>query len=89
VLKRRVLRKIFGPKGEEAIGDLRRLCNEKLHGLYSLPDIIGVITSRMMRVVGHVAHTWENTGVYRVVMGKFEGKNHLEELGIDQRKILK
>jgi hypothetical protein len=33
VYKRRVLRKIFGPKREEAIGDLRRLHNEKLHGL--------------------------------------------------------
>jgi hypothetical protein len=43
VFKRRVLRKIFGPKREEAIRDLRRLRNEKLHGLYSLPDIIGVI----------------------------------------------
>jgi len=43
----------------------------------------------MIRVVGYVAHTWETTGVYRVVMGKFEGKNHLEDLGIDWRKILK
>jgi len=33
VFKRRVLRKIFGPKRDEAIGDLRRLYNEKLHGL--------------------------------------------------------
>ena len=90
MFKRRVLRKIFGPKREEeAIGDLRKLHNEKLHCLYSLPDIIGVITSRMMRVVGYVAHTWESTGVYRVVMGKYEGKKHLEDLGIDRRKILK
>ena len=89
MLKRRVLRKIFGPKREEAIGDLRRLRNEKLHGLCCLPDIIGVITSRMIRVVGYVAHTWESTGAYRVVMEKFKGNNHLEDLGIDGRKILK
>jgi hypothetical protein len=60
VFKRRVLRKIFGPKREEAIGDLRRLRIEKLHGLYSLPNIIGVITSRMIRVVGYVAHEGEH-----------------------------
>jgi hypothetical protein len=80
VFKSTALRKIFGPKREEIIGDLRRFHNEKLHCPYSLPYIIGVITSRLMRVVGHVAHTWESTGVYRVVM---------EDLGIDQRKILK
>jgi hypothetical protein len=32
---------------------------------------------------------WESTGAYRVVMGKSEGKNHLDDLGIDWRKILK
>jgi hypothetical protein len=48
-----------------------------------------VITSTIIRVVGYVAHTWESTGVYRVVMGKSEGKNHLEDISIDQRKILK
>jgi len=68
VFKRRVLRKIFGRKRkEEAIWDFRKLHNEKLHGLYSLPDIIGVITSRMMRMVEYVTDTWESTGVYRVV----------------------
>jgi hypothetical protein len=41
VFKRRVLRKIFGPKREEAIADMRRLHNEKLYGLYSLPDLLG------------------------------------------------
>ena len=38
---------------------------------------------------GYVADMWECTGVYRVVMGKYEGKKHLEDLGIDRRKILK
>ena len=46
---------------------MRRLHNEKLNGVCSLPDIIVVITSRMMRVVGYVADTWESTGVYRVL----------------------
>ena len=87
--KSKVLRKIFRPKSEEVIGKERRMHNEKFHGLYSIPDNNGVIKSRMMRLVGHVAHMRGSTGAYRVFMGKSEGKNHLEDLSIDGRKILK
>jgi hypothetical protein len=40
-----VLRKIFGPKGDETTGDRRRLHNEGLHDMYSSPRIFRVIES--------------------------------------------
>jgi hypothetical protein len=42
----RVLRRMFGPKGEEVGGDWRRLHNEELHNFYAAPNIIRVIKSR-------------------------------------------
>jgi hypothetical protein len=44
-----VLRRIFGPKGDEVTGDWRKLHNEDLHNLYSSPSIITMIKSRRMR----------------------------------------
>jgi hypothetical protein len=52
----------------------RKLHNEELNGLYSLPNIVRVIKSRRMRWAGHVARMGEGRGVYRVLMGKPEGK---------------
>jgi hypothetical protein len=51
----RVLRRIFGPKRDEATGSWRKLHNEELHNLYSSPSIIRMIKSRRMRWAGHVA----------------------------------
>jgi hypothetical protein len=48
VFENRVLRKIFGPKREED-GSLRKLHNDELHSLYSSPDIVRVIKSRIVR----------------------------------------
>jgi hypothetical protein len=50
-----VLRKIFGPRRDEVMGEWRKLHDEELHDLYSLPSIIRIIKSRRMRWVGHVA----------------------------------
>ena len=51
-----------------------KLHNEGLHDLYSSPNIIRVIKSRRIRWAGHVARMGERRGVYRVLVGKLEGK---------------
>jgi hypothetical protein len=55
IRENRVLRRIFGPKRDEAVGGWRRMHNEELHNLYALPHIIRVIKSRKMELVEHVA----------------------------------
>jgi len=49
-------------------------CNEELNDLYSSPNIVWVIKWRRMRWAGHVARMGERRGVYRVLVGKYEGK---------------
>jgi len=51
--------------------------NEELNDLYSSPCIVGVIKSRRMRWAEHVARVGERRGVYRVLVGKLEGKRPL------------
>ena len=72
-----VLRRIFGPRRDEVTGEWRRLHNEELNNLYSSPSIVRVIKSRRMRWAGHVARMGEERGVYRVLVGKPEGKRPL------------
>jgi hypothetical protein len=55
VFENRVLRRIFGPKRDEVMGEWRKLHNEELHELYLSPSIIRIIKSRRMRWAGHVA----------------------------------
>jgi hypothetical protein len=73
----RVLRRIFGPKGDEAAGEWRRLHNEEVNDLYSSPNIIRVIKSRRMRWAGHVARLGEERGAYRILVGRPEGRRPL------------
>jgi hypothetical protein len=68
---------IFGPRGEED-GSWRKLHNDELHSLYSSPNIVRVIKSGRMRWVGHVTRMGEGKGVYRVLVGRSEGKRPLE-----------
>jgi hypothetical protein len=65
VFENRVLRKIFGPKREED-GSRRKLHNDELHSLYISPHIV--------RVTGHVARMGEGRGIYRILVGRPEGK---------------
>ena len=78
VFENRMLRGIFWPKGNELTGEWRKLHNEELNDLYCSPSIFRMIKSRRMRCAGHVAHTGERRGVYRVLVGKPEGKRPLE-----------
>ena len=55
----------------------RKLHNEELSDLYSLPNIVQVVKSRRMRLAGHVARMGQGRGVHRVLMGKPEGKRPL------------
>ena len=61
---------------------------EELNDLYFSPNTVRVIKSRRMRWKGHVARMGERRGVYRVFVGKSEGRNHLGGPGIDGRIIL-
>ena len=69
VFESRVLRRIFGRRRDEIMGEWRRLQNEELNDLYSSPNIVRVIKSRRMRWAGHVACMGERRGVYRVLVG--------------------
>jgi hypothetical protein len=88
VFENRVLRKIFGPKMEEE-GSWRKLHNDELHDLYSSPNIVRVIKARRLRWAGHVARIGEGRGVYRVLVGKPEGKRPLGRPSVDGRITLR
>jgi hypothetical protein len=75
VFENRVLR-IFGPKREED-GSWRKLHNDEIYSLYSSLNIVRVIKSRRMRWAGRVARIGEGRGVYRVLVGRPEGKRSL------------
>jgi len=77
VFENMVLRRIFGPRRDEITGEWRRLHSEELNDLYSSPKIVQVIKSRRMRLAEHVARMGEEKGVYRVLVGKPEGKRPL------------
>ena len=62
VFENMVLRRIFGPRRDEVMGEWRGLHNEKLNDLYSSPNIVRVTKSRRMRWAGHVARTGEERG---------------------------
>jgi hypothetical protein len=73
VCENTVLRRIFGPKRGE-VTEWRKLHNEELHILYSSPNIIMQIKSRIMRWAEHVARMGEERNVYRFFYGKARRK---------------
>jgi hypothetical protein len=73
VLENRVLRRIFGPKRDEVIGKWRRLHKKLVYALYSSPSVIWLIKLRLMWA-RHVERMGESRGVYRVSVGKPEGR---------------
>jgi hypothetical protein len=76
VFENRVLR-IFGPKRDGVTGGWRKLYNEELRDMYSSPSKIRIIKSRRMRWAGYVAWIGEKRKVYRLLVGKPEGKRPL------------
>jgi len=72
-----VLRRIFGPRRDEVTGEWWRLHNEELNDVYSSPNIVRVIKSRRKRWAGPVARMGEERGVYRVFVGRPEGRRPL------------
>jgi hypothetical protein len=83
VFENRVLRRIFGPKRDEVLGEWRKLHNGELHNLYSSPDIITLFQSRRMRWAGHVARMGDGRNVYRGLIGKPKEQDHLKDQGVD------
>jgi len=83
VFGNRTLWRIFGPKRDEVTREWRKLHNEELSDLYCLPNNVLVIKWRRMRWAGHVTRREERRGVYRVLVGKPEGKGLL---GIPRRR---
>ena len=69
------------------MGYTRRLHNVKLNDLYSSPNIVRVIKSRRMRWAGHVARMGEERGVYRVLVGKPEGKTWVDNIRMDLQEV--
>jgi hypothetical protein len=74
MFENRVLRRIFGSKRDEVMGRWRKLHNEELCDLYSLPSIIRKIASRRMRWARHVAQIGEKWNAYRLLVRKPVGK---------------
>jgi hypothetical protein len=80
VFENRVRRRIFGPwgggGGDEATRVWRKLY-EELNDPYCSRNIGRVIKSRRIRWAGHVARMGEKSGIYKVLVGKPEGKRAL------------
>jgi hypothetical protein len=60
------------------------LHNEELNDMYSLPNIVHVVKSRIIIWVGHVARMREERCVHRVLVGKPGGKR---PLGSPRRRL--
>jgi len=89
VFENRVLRRLFGPRGDEVTGKWRKIYNEELNDLYSSSNTVLVINSRRMRWVGHVARMGERRGAYRVWWGILKERDHFGDPCVDGRIILR
>jgi hypothetical protein len=84
-----VLRRVFGPKRDEVTGEWRKLHNEELRDLYSLPNIVRVVKSRRTRWAEHVERMGGgevHTGIW---WGNLGERDYLEDLSIDGMIILR
>jgi hypothetical protein len=88
-LEKRVLRRIFEPKGDEVTGEYIRLHNEELNDLYLSPNIVRVIKSRRMKWKGHVTRMGKGEMYTRFWWGDLREGAHLEDPGEDGKIISK
>ena len=90
VFENRMLRRVFGPKGDEVRREWVKLHNEELNDMHSSLNIVRVIKSRRMRWAGHVARMGEErctcTGFW---WGNLGVRDHLGDPGVDGRVILR
>jgi hypothetical protein len=88
VFENRVLRRIVGPKRDEVTGEWRKLHNEELNGLYSLPNIMRVIKSRRLRWARHAARMGKGEVCTGFWWGNLRERDCWGDPGVDGRIIL-
>jgi hypothetical protein len=79
VFENRVLRRIFGLKKDEVMGEQRKLHNVELCDLYSFPCIIRIIKAKRMRWVGHGVRMAEKRKAHRLVVGSQKERDYWED----------
>ena len=82
------MRRIFGPRNDEVTGEWRKLHNEELNDFYTSPNIVRVIKSRRIRLIGHVARMGEEIGCIGSRWGNRRERDHWGDLGVDGWIIL-
>jgi hypothetical protein len=88
VLENRVLRRIFGPRRDEVREEWRKLHNEELNDLYSSPNTVRVIKSRM-GWAGHVERMGRGVVYTGLWWGNLRERDHMEDTGIDGKIVLR
>ena len=90
VSENRVLRKVFGPKRDKVTGEWRKLHNEELNDLYSLPNIVRVVKSRRMTNGQGMWRVWGRTEVCTGCWwGSLRERGHWGDQDVDGRIILR
>jgi hypothetical protein len=89
VLESRVLRGLFGLKGDKVIGSRRKLHSKELHNLYFFPRIIRMSKSRGMRWAGHVARLGVRINAYRILRNPEGRPRHtwVDNIKIDLKEV--
>jgi hypothetical protein len=89
VFENRVLRRVFGLRRDEVTGEWRKLHNEELNDLYSLPNIVRVVKSRRMRWAGHVARMGRIVVCTGCWWRSLRERGHWRDQDVDGRIVLR